>query len=130
MPAFETMDLYQRAVLWERRLGVNDDYGDVIVENGVEIACRWVHKYGEVLSPEGETIRYDAGVVVNRDVNDGSIMRLGTVSDLPVDLDNVTNLYQVIGRFVTPSIHNRFTRRTLMLMRFNDNIPTVGTGSI
>lgn len=134
MPPFETMDLFQKAVLWERRVvsgrGVVDNYGDVVVENGVELSVRWVWQYGEALSPEGETIRYDVGVVVNQDVQDGSIMWVGGISDLPANLDNLTNLYQVIGRFVTTSINNRFTRRTLMLMRYNDNLPTVGTGSI
>jgi hypothetical protein len=127
MPAFETMDLYQRAVVWRRIAEVTDAHGEILVEDGEEIAVRWVWQYGEALDPAGETIKWDAGVVVAEDIPDGSIMWPGELGDVG---GTAVDLYQVIGRFTTTSINNRWTRRTLMLMRYSDDLPTVGTGGL
>lgn len=134
MPAFETMDRRQYALLWERS-GTNS-YGEPTVSVGVELnptvsdgGVRWVHKSQLMLDPLGNTIQVDATVVVNRDVEIGSIMWEGGLDDVPGTGTSGAppdgQLMEVVTKDRATDLKNRYTRRTLGLKRFNGTLPTV-----
>lgn len=126
MPAFETMDLKQKAVLWavadDGTPDDFDDHGEHKVKAAKEISCRWVEKHTEVVDNDGNTIALDAEVVVGIEVKIGSILRLGKQTELPSPLNK---LYEVVVIATTPDIKNRNTRRTLLLRRYSDELPTI-----
>ena len=120
MPAIESADRKQKAVLWAAT-GV-DDYGEHKVSAAVEIRVRWEEKRREGVNPNGNTIAVEATVVVDRVIAIGSIMWLGKKADLA---DPPVNLKQVMGRGEIPDTKGRKTRRTVLLVRHSNELPTV-----
>lgn len=126
MPAFETMDLQQRAVLWEKT--GQDEHNEPTVASPVEIPVRWHWKRRQVAGPNGLPIAVDVTVVVNQDVADGSLLWLGTLDDLPgtgTPYVPTSDVVQVLTRDWVPDIKARNVRRVLMCSRFNDSAPNV-----
>ena len=122
MPAFETMDLVHTAVYWEAT-GVDDYNNPTILSNvGIEIPCRWTEGLAETLDAKGNVIAADASVVVDRELAIGSVMWLGKLVDLP---DPPTDLKYIKFRKATSDIKGRNTRRTVLLMKYSDTLPTV-----
>jgi hypothetical protein len=121
MPAFETMDRHQTAVLWTTSRG---DYSGPVRDAGVELKVRWVWGQRFLRKPSGEDVQVDATVVVDRDVKEGSLMYLGTLpywagtgsADDPV-------LMEVVVVNEASDLKNRFVRRTLGLSYFGGTAP-------
>lgn len=121
MPAFETMDLTQDAVLWAKTGA--DEYNVTLVSSAVGIKCRWVNKRREVVDAKGNTIATDAQVVVCADIPVGSILWEGCIDDIAgtgSDPAPTGGLMSVITSDRATDIKGRVTRRTLNLMRYND----------
>lgn len=118
--AIETSDLRQKAVLWAAT-GF-DDYGQVTVAAATEIKVRWVTGKKTDLGVQSDSVGFDSTAAVDRHIPDGSILRLGSLRDLP---DVLTDLNQVIDSKTTPDIKGRNTRRTVSLMKFSDDLPTI-----
>lgn len=120
MVAPEVADRKQKAVLWAAT--GHDNFGRVTIAAKTEIRVRWVEKQQEGLNDKGEKIAIDATVVVNREIAVGSIMWKGALDDVA---DPPVGLKQVIAYNETPDIKNRKVRRTVLLMRYSDQLPAV-----
>lgn len=122
MPAFETMDRKQKAVLWAWT-GV-DEYGEPTVDRDapIEIDVRWTEGRTEDKDADGNTIAYDAQAVVDRDIRVGSIMWLGKLADFADTGDEA--LMRVAAQPKATDLKNRVTRRTVKLQRYQGTRPT------
>jgi hypothetical protein len=136
MPAFETMDLYGRALLWEFRRW-NDAAEPVVAADPEEIAVRWVNKKYEVLNAKTQTQALDAQVVTDRFVPlesiiwhapDPTVSALeqwnGTGSGSANARDD--ELMQVKVFNSSDDVKGRFLRTTLGCMRYGSNLPEQG----
>ncbi len=72
----------QKAVWW-RKSSINR-FGDVVWSDPVEIACRWTDISEQVLDPKGEVFVSRSFVYVDRHLQIGDRLRLGTLVDLGV----------------------------------------------
>lgn len=126
VPAFETMDLHDSAVLWTA--AGTDGYGQPTVDAPAEIPCRWMYKQKEVVGPNGTPIAIDAQLVVKQAVAVGSIVWEGTLEDLPgtgTDYTPTSGIMKVIGVDRAEDVKGRVMRRTLNLVRYTDSLPAL-----
>jgi len=135
MPAFEYMDLLQRALLW-RQTGVNY-YAEVLVGTPEEIFLRIDDSTSEMLDAQGNKVSLDATVVLGPgcDVKIGDLMWFApdsTYSALEqwngtgsgaADGDSSGNLLQVKMFDSTSDLKNRVIRRLAGLLRFRSGPP-------
>ena len=115
MPPMETVNLYEKAVLWEPT-GLSG-FGSPTVGNaasGVEICVRWEEKLNEEVGPESTPVSTPDVVFVDRVIAIGSQIRLGAKADLPSTLDK---LREVIDYSEIPDIKGRCRQRTITLRK-------------
>jgi hypothetical protein len=122
MPPIETSYLKQKAVLWAVIAAGFDTDGRQTVSAAVEINVRWERTGRQILGPQGGTITEDSLVVVDRDIDEYSIMWLGKKVDLPSTL---SNLREVIIFRSTPDLRGRRFRRTVSLIKHSNTLPTI-----
>ncbi len=124
MPAFETMDLTDEALLWAPA-GIDPNFGETTVGSPVQIPCRWVPSKAKVEDDKGNTITLDAQVVVMQDIAPGSKMWLGNMTAWNSSGNgSISNgLMEVKTTSKAKDIKGRFIRRTLGLMRYRDTLP-------
>lgn len=130
MPAFETMDLTEKALLWETTGGL-DQYGQYAYEfldSPVQRCVRWVEKRSLASDANGNPLSLDATVIMDREVAVGSLMWRGSLTDLPGTGTAApeTDLMIVVLRSRTKDIKGRYTRWSYGLTRFKDTLPTEG----
>lgn len=125
MPALETLDRTQPAVLWPAR-GVNDQ-GEILVADPVSLMVRWVQKRRETQDSSGNPVALDATAVVDRQIEIGSLMWLGHLKDLPPGTsftgDDAIELMQVQSYNFALDLKGRFTRHSVGLMRYRQALP-------
>ena len=129
MPAPERILRYQTALLWE--FSGYDKYGQPTVSAPVEIQVRWNTKRREVVDAKGFIIAYDASAVVDQVIAVGSLMWLGTLEDwndagtgsgsTSISADDV---FECKNFTLTPDLKNRFSQKTVDLMRYRKLPPT------
>ncbi len=117
MPVMETDNLTQKAVLWAAN-GF-DDYGEFRVDAPIEISVRWEDSRGDTVDANGNTVAYDAAVVVDRAITVGSVMWLGQLKDLT---DTVTKL-RVVTYESVPDVKGRNFWRQVLLSRLSNTLP-------
>lgn len=125
MPAFETLDLKQDAIIW-LRVG-QDRYGQPVLSQPQEIKCRWLVDLGQSADPQSNTVQGSGKMIValnEHDVPNGSIIREGKICDVPTPADKLFTVILVDG---IPDLKNRNQRTTLSLMKYSDTLPTVLT---
>lgn len=146
MPAIETMHCHDDALLWEV-VGYGADGQVVVDEEPTAIKCRWEEEYQEVRDGKGNSIVSVAKVVVKQDVEVGSILFLGTLTEYETAelglgqggvlslsqggnlLINTagggkgTDLHQAVVKTKVPDLKGRNNRRWLRLIRFGDTLP-------
>ena len=124
MPAPEVSFLRQKAVLWN--VTGYDTYGQPTVTGSpIEINTRWLINRREVMDAKGNTITLEGTAVVDRKVDDGSIMWFGTLKDW-LNIGNFAannELMQVWQYKETPDVKGRVSRRTVELMKFKNVLP-------
>ena len=120
MPSLEVTGLNDYAVLWAA--SATDQYGRFKVASSVEIRVRWDGSQVESTDPQNTVQAHSSEVLVDRVIAIDSIMWHGRLRDLP---DSPTGLFKVVGYEAVPDIRNKFTQRTVTLMRYNDALPTV-----
>ena len=111
---------YQKAVYWEAN--GYDNYGQPKVDAAVELDVRWEDIYEEALDSQGNTIALDAMVVVDREVPVGSIFWKGALEDYEA-LSSPSGYKQAMYYGDIPDIKGEYTRQTVKLMRFSDELP-------
>lgn len=120
MPHPGSSSRFQKAVLWAAN--GTDRNGEVKVDAAIEIMVRWETKQGELLNPQGNTILFEEMAVVGRSILIGSIMWLGALADVATP---PTNLRQVIDFTETPDVKNRHQRRTVKMIKYSNELPTL-----
>lgn len=121
MVKIEETARYQAATLWAK--SGDDRYGEPTVTAPVNITVRWVEKRGQVMGKDDTPIRIDGRVVVNLDIEEGSIVRLGLIADLP---DPVTGgLMEIVGFDKTADLKARNNRRVCLIRKYKDTLPTI-----
>ena len=133
MPSIEKFSRFQTAVLW-RFSEEHDSYGQRKVLEPVEVSVRWQNVYAEMLDEEGETIPTDAWVILSEEVENGSIMYLGTLeslygtgTDYDSTLPDPTNLMEVVISGKTPDLKNKDTRYWVKLKKYKSSLPGITT---
>lgn len=122
MPALESMDLYQTAVVWPAQ-GF-DPYSEVKVGDPYETQVRWNDAQAEALDPQGNTVALDATVIVDVDIPIESIMFLGEIADYnAVAGQPGVKLMQVKTFNNVYDLKCRFQRRQAGLMRYRASLP-------
>lgn len=122
MPAFEVMDLRQRAVLWAA--SGYDSYGEAKIGPPVEVAVRWLTKRRTILDAQGNTIALDAQAIVKQFVSENSLIWLGTIASWMEARPALPEVCQVKTYGQTPDIKKRNTRYELGLLRWKSTAPT------
>lgn len=139
MPSIETQDLHQRAVLYAAASVTHpfDTYGNRKVIPPVEVACRWVKRRREITDPQRGVIVTEATVILAEQAREGSILWLGSFSDLTdsgrgtgtgVDDGPTGDIHEVVSSTVTPDLKNRFTRWEHQVRRYTDALPSIAVG--
>lgn len=118
MPTLSVSSLNQKAVLWP--VGEPDRSGRTQVGSRSELSVRWEQGIRQVVSSDNQNITADAVVDVDRKVEIGGIIRLGALDSVP---GNPDNLFRVIDYQEVPSINGLEVQRTILLTRWNDQLP-------
>ena len=121
MPAIESQNRHQDTTLWAPS-GV-DRNGEVTVSTPVDIKTRWDESLTASIDETGTPTASNGTVVVDQDIEEGSIMRLGLVADLPSPV--ITGLFEVVSFSKTPDIKGRQFARTVTLKRYKGQLPTI-----
>lgn len=124
MPAPEGAFRRQDAVLWPA--SGHNDYGERQVGEPVELRVRWNTTRQEAVAPDGNTVQLTAVVVVDRVIEVGGLMYLGTLEEWygTGSAGDDSELHQIITYRETPDLKGRFIRRTVGLMKWKDTLPT------
>ena len=121
MPDQEKSHLNQKAVLWVAN-GFSED-GKVKVNAAVEVNVRWEEISGEA-GGQGNTITFDSRAAVDREAAVNDIMWLGNLRDVAA---SPTNLRKVVSYSKIPDVKGRSFRRTVLLNKFSNELPTVNS---
>lgn len=125
MPAPEWSDLYQVAVLWPWT--GYDRFGQHMVGPPVEIPVRWNTQRTEQVDAQGNTVTVDGTVIVDRYIDIGSHLWLGTLADWygvgsssgGQSADD--SLCEAKTFNEVPDLKNRFAFRTVGIMRLRQH---------
>ena len=131
MPPPEEGERRQTAILWavspsdglSPRTG---PYGEIIVEDPVEIRVRWVDRSSQTIGPTANTISYDSVAVVGQAIPIGSLMWLGTLEDYygTGEGDVQSNRIMQVDEYKeTPDLKGREVLRSVGLMRYKNRLP-------
>lgn len=109
MPAPETSDLYQKAVLWERE-GYGDD-GQPTLGEPEELDVRWLKKSAQMRDKDGNLIGVDVTVRAAQEIKLGSVMVEGTLENWQ-DVGSgggESELMEVVATSIVPDLKARET---------------------
>ena len=121
MPSLAKRQLKQHAVYWAK--GTPDSYGQPTVSAGIAIKVRWELSSGETLNATDDRVATVGTVVVDRDINEGSILWEGELDDHVSGTSK--NYYRVIAFSKIPNIKGKNPRRVVTLQRHGDSLPTI-----
>lgn len=126
MPPMEEEDRWQQATLWAKS-AESDRHGRPKVVSPVVLDVRWIKTRMVTRDAEGHPIELDVTVVLNRQVDPGSIFRLGTIDDWvgtgSGSEEEDDELYETVTYRETVDIRGMDTRRTAGLKRYRDTLP-------
>lgn len=131
MPAIETADLLQTAVLWEAAPA--NRHGDPQVIAAVELnarnmtGVRWILKRRDILDSQGNKVAVDGTVVASRSIPPNSLLWLGRLADVP-EGGPTSDIMEVITNDVTPDVKVRNNRYEHSIKRYRDALPTIVSG--
>lgn len=123
MPAPELDYRFQKAQLWMRT--GTDEYSNPLLSGRQELVVRWENKQIEMIGPNAQPIKLDALVQAVITIEVGSIMWEGREENLPENVEDYTNLMEVVAYDYIPDVKGRVVRRTYGLKRYNQTLPTV-----
>ena len=110
----------QKAVYWAA--SGTDEYGEVTLASPVQLSVRWEHVDEQSLDAEGNPVAINAKVVVDRDIEVGSIFwegKLTALSSPETDLLRVTVFKKI------PDVKGNNFRRTVELTKYSDTLPSL-----
>jgi len=118
MVSIETLGRKQKATYWPSGTTYTDT-GQLKVQAAIEIDVRWEDRQQEALDGDGNTIRVDAVVVVDRNIAVGSMMWLGEKADWA----DGEQLNEVVSFDKVPNLKATRYRRVVGLIRYSDSLP-------
>lgn len=121
MPSARKRGLREHAVVWPYY--DRDNNGNPRVSTPVEIRCHWEDGQRQVFVT-ASSVAIDAEVQVDREIAIGSMIRKGRLKDLP---DTPDDIKEVVTYNEVPDAQHRIVDRTVMLRRYQDELPTVVT---
>jgi len=121
MPAIEAQNRFQKATLWAKY--GTDRNGEVTVSSPVNIKVRWDAGLSATVDQTGTTTAKNGTVIVNQDVTEGSILRLGEVCSLPTPVTD--GLFEIMSFKKTPDVKGRKFARSAEIRRYKGQLPTV-----
>lgn len=123
MPPLESKDRYQKAVYWEKQGDAMD--GDPRVGAPEEIVVRWSYGRRSAISPSGLPVAIDATVIVNQEIEVGSAMWLGSLSEWmgTGTVGQNAEVMEVLTYSDTRDLKNRFSQRSLGLAFYKGDPP-------
>lgn len=122
MPVLERAMRHQIAVLWA--VAGTDNYGNATVYSPVEVQVRWNENQQLQAESQSESEKDSGEVVVDRDIEVGSLMRLGTLADISGD-SSPDGLCRVTSFRGTPDVKGRRSERIVSLSRYKGTLPTI-----
>lgn len=125
MPSPERSHRRQDAVLWT--LASHDEEGENTVNSPVELRVRWEEVFEEVLNRKGDPVALDAKVMVDREIEIGSLMYKGTLDDWygVGSAGDEIKLMEVITYTDLKDIKGRVSYRSVGLCKYRDTLPTI-----
>lgn len=123
MPAPETNDLLDSAILW-RKSDTKDDYNRPVLRPYEEVMVNFSLKRRQSTDAKGTVISYDATAITEETYPIDSILWVGELKNMPA---SPTPLYVIKGWDETNDVKNRETKHRAVLMRYTDTLPTVET---
>lgn len=128
MPPLEHMDMTSKAVLWT--FVRHDRDGFPLVEEPVQLCCRWEEINKEMVDADGNRIAVDVVLAVPQQIVMGSLMWEGKLTSLPT-VDSIRtpprDLYEVVGRDRGKELKGRVVRYEFGLRRYKDKLPRLVT---
>jgi len=113
----------QKAVYWAAN-GTFDDHGQAKVSAGIQVDVRWEYRREELSNPVKNLVAYDATIVVDRNMPEGSILWLGTLAAYNALSTGPTH-YSVVANSGIPDVKNRATRRVVKAAKYGTLLPTI-----
>ena len=116
--------LKQDAVLWAVKTGTDIDAdGNSKVSAAEGIKVRWERSVQEAVTSDATTTAISSTVFVDRVVNEGSILWLGSIKTIP---STPTPLLEVVNYSEIPDLKGRRFTRTVTLRAWGrDTLPTI-----
>ena len=110
----------QSVVCWER--AGTDEYGEPTVSDPISLTVRWERGLAQEIRPSSNPTAIDATLWVDRDLEIGSMVRIGSLLDLPGTADEIL---EVVEMQTIPDIKGRAYERVALCRRYRDMLPTV-----
>lgn len=122
MPSIETFHRHQKAVLWTR--AGTTEFNEPAFSTPIELDVRWEWTQEESLDEAGSPIIVEAMVVVDREIQEGSLMWLGELEDWYGTGSAGDDDYRmrVLRYNEVPDLKGRNYRRTVALVRFRGGV--------
>ena len=121
MVKIETTARLQDATYWE--FDSNDRYGQPKVKSPTDIKVRWLINRDQVVGVDETPINVNGTIVTDIDIVEGSLVREGTVEDLPSTV--TSGLMEIVSFKKTPDLKNRNYRRVCTIRKYKSTLPTV-----
>lgn len=123
MPSIETAYLTQDAVLFP--FDGTDIHNEIKRGDPVEIKVRWLTGRSQSLSAQGTPLALDATVIVDRVIENRSLLFLGSLSEwLGTGSEgDDSELMEVVSYKETPDLKGRVERRSVGLVYYRDTPP-------
>src|SRR5690554_2816461 len=106
MPPLEYADHYDTVVCWFAS-GI-DQYGRNTVSQPKELEGRWEFAIREILSNDGAKVLAEVTLHVSQEIPIGTIVWKGSLSELPTDEADITDLYEVFVREEVSSLKGKY----------------------
>ena len=126
MNRIATRWLKQETVYWAK--ADDDERGQQTVNAGIEIKTNWEEGLQESIDLDATPIAIEGTIDVDRDIEAGSLLRLGPLTDLPDPVTTgtaVTNLVEVISFSKIPDLKGRKFSRTVTVQKYKSTLPTI-----
>lgn len=125
MPSPEIASLTDDAVLWS--FAGHSPTGEPKVSTPIQIECRWMWKKTQATDATGNTVMLDATVIVDREIDDGSILWLGTLDQWEDSGSEESNpeLVEVKSYKEVKDIRGRESYRELGCSFYKGRLPVV-----
>lgn len=112
MPSLEAGDLHQKIVIWPQES--YDENGRPTLDDAVEINARYETTLEQTVANAVSSINSDSTIVVDRDIEIGTQVRLGSLASISNPIDK---LLEVVNFVKVPDLKGRNFRRTIDVIK-------------